>query len=36
MMTEEQKGWNGFERWYRVMMNFIVFGPEGSSPAAEE
>ena len=25
MMTEEQKNWRGFERWYRVMMDFVVF-----------
>ena len=27
LMTDEQKEWNGFDRWYRTMMDFIVFGP---------
>jgi hypothetical protein len=27
-MTEEQKTMRGFNRWYRVTMDFAVFGPD--------
>ena len=26
MMTETQREWKGFERWYKIMMEFAVFG----------
>ena len=26
MMTETQRGWKGFERWYTTMMEIAVFG----------
>ena len=35
MMTEEQRSWDGFDRWYRTMMDcavdFTVFGSETNS-----
>jgi hypothetical protein len=36
MMTEEQRNWRGFERWYRVMMDFVVFGTEEEPIEVEE
>ena len=36
LMTDEQKNWSGFDRWYRVMMDFIVFGPATDEEANEE
>jgi hypothetical protein len=26
MMTDVQLGWKGFDRWYRIMMEYAVFG----------
>lgn len=30
MMTEEQRAWEGFDRWYRAMMDYAVFGSESN------
>ena len=28
MMTEEQRAWEGFDHWYRTMMDYAVFRSE--------
>jgi hypothetical protein len=35
LMNETQKAWKGFDRWYRTMMDFIIFGP-GTEGAEED
>jgi hypothetical protein len=36
LMSEAQKGWRGFDRWYRVMMDVMVFGNEENPIEVEE
>ena len=36
MMTERQRKWRGFDRWYRVMMDYAVFGSEENPIEVEE
>jgi hypothetical protein len=35
-MTDTQKEWQGFDHWYRAMMDFAVFGTEESPIDVEE
>jgi hypothetical protein len=36
LMSDDQKQWHGFDRWYRVMMDVIVFGDEENPIEVEE
>jgi hypothetical protein len=36
LMTDTQREWRGFDCWYRVMMDFAVFGSEENPIEVEE
>jgi hypothetical protein len=36
LMTDTQKEWQGFDRWYRAMIDFVVFVTEENPIDVEE